>query len=53
MRAGAAIARIHDVERTGVAPVTYEAAIDGVLAGRHFPGLIGLGDTLAVVAVPA
>ncbi len=26
--------------------------IDGILAGRHFPGLAQCGDCLAVVAVP-
>ncbi len=30
----------------------YAARIDGILAGRHFPGLTQSGDCLAVVAVP-
>lgn len=44
------IARVHDVTRTGVAPIEYRARRGGILAARHFPGLIGRGDTLAVVA---
>jgi N2-acetyl-L-2,4-diaminobutanoate deacetylase len=52
VRAGEVIARIHDVERTGQAPVEYSAKIDGILAGRHFPGLIGTGDFVGVVGVP-
>lgn len=47
---GELIARVHDVRRTGTAPVDYHARRDGLLAARHFPGLIGCGDTLAVVA---
>ncbi len=52
VRAGEIVARVHGIERTGTAPREYRAAIDGLLAGRHFPGLVGPGDTLAVVAVP-
>ena len=36
---------------TGVAAREYRAALDGILAARHFPGIIRTGDTLAVVAV--
>jgi N-alpha-acetyl-L-2,4-diaminobutyrate deacetylase len=50
---GQMIARVHSVERTGAAPQEYRAKLDGILAGRHFPGLIASGDTLAVVASPA
>lgn len=49
--AGEVIAVVHDVERTGVAPVEYRSAIDGILAGRHYPCLTRPGDNLAVVAV--
>ncbi len=49
---GQVLARVHDVERTGAEPAAYRARIGGLLAGRHFPGLIGTGDCLAVVAVP-
>jgi N2-acetyl-L-2,4-diaminobutanoate deacetylase len=47
---GEVIARIHDIKRTGVAPVEYRAARRGLLAARHFPGLVQCGDTLAVIA---
>ena len=49
---GQTIARIHTIERTGVPTVEYQAGTTGILAGRHFPGLISPGDTLAVVAIP-
>jgi len=52
VRAGERVARVHDVERTGTAPVDYHVKIDGILAGRHFPGLIGVGDFVSMVAVP-
>lgn len=48
--AGDVLARVHDVTRTGVPAVEYCAKRSGLLAARHFPGLIGCGDTLAVVA---
>lgn len=47
---GEVIARIHDIRRTGSAPVEYRARRDGLLAARHFPGLVQCGDTLAVIA---
>jgi len=50
VRAGDVIARIHPIGRTGQAPAAYRAALDGVLAARHFPGLIKAGDCLAVIA---
>ena len=53
VRRGDVVARVHDVERTGGAVAEYRAARDGVLAGRHFPGLVQIGDTLAVIGVPA
>jgi N-alpha-acetyl-L-2,4-diaminobutyrate deacetylase len=52
VKAGDLIGRVHNVERTGLAPTEYHAKIDGVLTGRHFPGKIDMGDFLAVVAVP-
>lgn len=51
LRKGDVVARVHSAERTGVAPVEYRAALDGILMGRHFPGLVGMGDVLAVVAL--
>ncbi len=52
VKAGDLISRVHNIERTGLAPTEYHAKIDGVLAGKHFPGLVAMGDFLAVVAVP-
>ncbi|HEX9768170.1 MAG TPA: N(2)-acetyl-L-2,4-diaminobutanoate deacetylase DoeB [Kiloniellales bacterium] len=53
VRAGDLLARIHDVERTGGTPAEYHAKRDGLFIGRHFPGLIALGDPIGVVGVPA
>ncbi len=47
---GQKLARIYPVGRTGVAPVVLAARMDGILAARHFPGLIKCGDCAAVVA---
>jgi N2-acetyl-L-2,4-diaminobutanoate deacetylase len=51
VKAGQPIARIHDITRTGAGSVIYYAEISGILAGRHFPGLICMGDCLAVIGV--
>ena len=51
VRAGDVIARVYPIGRTGGAPAEYRAALDGVLAARHVPGLIKAGDCLAVLAV--
>ncbi|MEQ5775417.1 N(2)-acetyl-L-2,4-diaminobutanoate deacetylase DoeB [Thalassospira sp. NFXS8] len=55
VKAGDIIARIYDTERTGVPATVYTAPRGGILACRHFPGLIKTGDCLAVIAdvVPA
>jgi N-alpha-acetyl-L-2,4-diaminobutyrate deacetylase len=53
LRKGDLVARVHNCERTGLAPVEYRAKLDGLLAGRHFPGLVTLGDTIAVIATRA
>jgi N-alpha-acetyl-L-2,4-diaminobutyrate deacetylase len=50
VEAGEVIARVYDATRTGAAPVEYRARRSGILAARHFPGLIQCGDTIAVVA---
>ncbi len=50
VNAGEVVGRVYDVTRTGSAPIEYRAGRSGILAARHFPGLIGCGDTLAVVA---
>jgi N-alpha-acetyl-L-2,4-diaminobutyrate deacetylase len=49
---GALIARIWPLDRTDTAPVPCHAPCGGLLAARHFPGLVQIGDCLAVVAVP-
>ena len=51
LRAGDAIAQIWPTGHTGRAPATCVSPRDGVLAGRHHPGLIEAGDCLAVLAV--
>lgn len=51
VRAGQPIAQIWPPDRTGVAPVEVLANMDGVIAARHFPGLVQTGDCLAVIAV--
>lgn len=48
---GDVIARVWPTDRTGVEPVDFHALRSGMLAGRHFPGLIKAGDCMAVVAV--
>jgi N-alpha-acetyl-L-2,4-diaminobutyrate deacetylase len=48
---GEVIACIYPADRTGVAPVEYRAKLDGILVGRHFPGLVKSGDCVAVVGV--
>ena len=52
VRAGRPVARIHRTDRTGLAPIELTAKLDGLLAARHFPGLVQQGDCAAVVAVP-
>jgi N-alpha-acetyl-L-2,4-diaminobutyrate deacetylase len=52
VKAGDLIGRVHNMERTGLAPVEYHAKIDGIFSGRHFPGQIAMGDFLGVIAVP-
>ena len=47
---GAPLARVWPADRTGTDPVEYRAQRAGVLAARHFPGLIQTGDCLAVIA---
>ncbi len=50
VRNGEVLARIWPADRTGVPPVSYAAKRDGILAARHFPGLVKAGDCMAVVA---
>jgi N2-acetyl-L-2,4-diaminobutanoate deacetylase len=51
VRRGDRIARVWNVERSGRAAFDYVAGCDGIIAGRHFPGLVQTGDTIAVVGV--
>ncbi|MCA1406574.1 N-alpha-acetyl diaminobutyric acid deacetylase DoeB [Ensifer sp. IC3342] len=51
VRKGDAVARIYPIGRTGADPVAIKAKMDGLLAARHFPGLVKQGDCVAVVAV--
>ena len=46
---GDTIARIWPTDRTGSAPHEIAAQTAGILATRHFPGLIRMGDCLAVI----
>ncbi|RED43391.1 N-alpha-acetyl-L-2,4-diaminobutyrate deacetylase [Aestuariispira insulae] len=50
IEAGEVIARVYDIARNGQPPALYTARRSGILAGRHFPGLIAVGDNLAVIA---
>ncbi len=49
VKEGDVIAKVHDVYRSGGTPDEYRAQTSGVLAGRHFPGLVDMGDSLAVI----
>jgi len=51
VREGDVIARIHPIDRLGAEPRDYRAKLGGILVARHFPGLVGIGDSVAVVAV--
>ena len=50
VEAGEVLARVHDITRTGARPREYRARRGGIFAARHFPGLVRVGDTIAVVA---
>jgi N-alpha-acetyl-L-2,4-diaminobutyrate deacetylase len=50
--AGQVVARIHPIGRTGQAPQEIRTNLSGILAARHFPGLVQAGDCASVVAVP-
>ncbi len=45
------VAQVWPLDRTGVEPIAYRARRDGILAGRHFPGLVKPGDCMAVIAI--
>ncbi|MCL3881211.1 N(2)-acetyl-L-2,4-diaminobutanoate deacetylase DoeB [Marivita sp. GX14005] len=50
VREGQPIARIWRSDRTGAAPVPCLARRDGILAARHVPGLVKMGDFVGLVA---
>jgi N-alpha-acetyl-L-2,4-diaminobutyrate deacetylase len=50
VEAGQVVARIHSTGRTGIAPHEIRAKLTGMLAARHFPGLVKSGDCVSVVA---
>jgi len=49
--AGQVVARIHPVGGTGFAPQEIRSGLSGLLAARHFPGLVQAGDCVSVMAV--
>lgn len=51
VKRGDIVARIWSVDRTGMAPVDCYAHIDGIVTTRHFPGLVKVGDCVAVVSL--
>ena len=51
VKKGEPIGRAWPIDRTGSAPYEYTAKMDGVLAARHFPGLVKQGDCIAVLGV--
>jgi N2-acetyl-L-2,4-diaminobutanoate deacetylase len=50
VRTGDLLTRVHAIDRLGTRPDEYRARMDGILAARHFPGLVGIGDCVSVVA---
>ncbi len=48
---GDIVARVWPVDRTGASPIEYRVRRRGLLVGRHFPGLVQMGDCMVVVAV--
>jgi len=48
---GQLIARVYDIERTGSLAKEYHSSMDGIFTARHYPGLIGTGDIVGVIAV--
>ena len=48
---GQPLAQLWPLDRTGQPPTPVLAKRSGILAGRHFPGLVAMGDCLAVIGV--
>ncbi len=51
VEAGQVVARIHPIGRTGQVPQEVRSGVSGLLAARHFPGLVQAGDCVSVMAV--
>jgi len=51
LRKGETVALIYPTGSTGGAPQEIRAKMDGVLAARHYPGLVKSGDCVSVLAV--
>lgn len=49
VKKGDLIARVWPVDRTGAPPRECHALRPGILAARHFPGLVKAGDCIAVI----
>lgn len=51
VEAGQVVARVWDLQRSGAAPRELVAKRPGLVAGRHFPGLVKIGDCVAALGV--
>lgn len=51
VNSGQLIARVYDIDRTNGIPKEYYSPLDGIFTARHYPGLIGMGDIVGVVAL--
>lgn len=52
VEAGNVVARIWPLGRTGATPRDVRAGISGLLAARHFPGIVQAGDCVSVIGTP-
>lgn len=50
VRAGDPVAQVHSLTEPDAEPIVYRSRHDGMVIGRHFPGLIKQGDFLALIA---
>jgi N-alpha-acetyl-L-2,4-diaminobutyrate deacetylase len=50
VRKGDVLARIYSIGQLGTVPIEHHARLDGILAARHVPGLVAIGDCLTVTA---
>ncbi len=50
IRVGQAIARIYNTVKLGKPPVDVVATLDGIIAMRHYPGTVKMGDAIAMQA---